>query len=107
MNTENYRREFEISVQQQCEHLFSILKETVSKNNSNISEHNFPPSDRTLIYLAVDCAKDYTEFTKECKEKTVNLKCQQIYDINQPFKVEYDSDSQKLSVSSDGLGVGV
>ncbi len=105
MDVNIYNREFEAKTSPQCKKMIESLRETLEKKESNVSQHFFPESDKRLLYLAVDCEKELVEFKKEAAEKLVELRCQQLYEIAQPYKVEYNKEIQRLTVSSDGLGV--
>jgi hypothetical protein len=105
MNPNTYKKEFEIRPHEQCKNIFTSLRESISREESNITNHNFPKSEKTLLFLPVDCEKELEEFKKQTYDTNIQFRCQQLYEITKPYKVEYNHDIQRVTVSSDGIGV--
>lgn len=105
MDPNIYKKEFEIQPHEQCKDIFTSLKESISREESNTAKHNFPKSEKTILFLPADCEKELEEFKEQMSDKKVNFRCQQLYEINKPYKVEYNHDIRQLTVSSDGFGV--
>lgn len=105
MDIDIYKKEFEVKTSPQCKKMINSFRDAISHEKTNTTTHFFPESDKKLLFLAVDCEKELKEFKKEAAEKSVDIRCQQLYEIAKPYNVEYNHDIQRLIVSSDGLGV--